>query len=603
MPHYFPAGMPRHLDYVANAVPEVLLSSARTWGERIAVVDGEQTLSHVELLAQAKAVAADLAAHGAGPGTVVGLHMPNTLGYFPAYYGALMTGAAVTLVNPLQPPTGLLKQLADAGATAVVTHPAHLGALEQVLADLPLTRVLVAPATWSGAATEEQTARARELARASGASAGGTGGAPGGAASSSGGAPWALLEDVVATGADFEPVLAGRDEVAHYAYTGGTTGKSKGVRVLHRNVLGNVTQMAAWRLHRAVVRDSEGFLALAPIESAGEPYIRAGEATGVQVPPLFHAQGLTTSSMFVLGGITIVLAGRFKPETFVNLVNEWEATYTSGNPPMYLSIAEYCRKSGATMPSMLVAISGAAPLDSTAIGRIGEAMPNAIVAEGYGLTEGTCMVTSSPFTRDSIQKVGTVGIPVCDTEIEIRDVDGTTVLPDGAEGELWVSGPQVTDGYSNAPEQTAAQYVDGWLRTGDIASRDADGFVRIHDRAKDMLIYNGYNVYPRELEDISAGHPDVAQIAVVGRPSAEVGEIPVAFVVPTAGVGGDGGAAGSGDGTTAGSGASAFDTEGFMAWVAERVLPYQKIREVRVVESLPASAAGKILKTELRDLL
>lgn len=562
MSHYFPPGMPRHLDYPTAAVPEVLIAAADTYGDRTAVVDGEETLGYDAMLAGARSVAADLAAHGIGPGSVVGLHMPNILHYFTAYYGALLTGAAVTLVNPLQPAPALAKQLADAGAQALITHPAHLRPVTEVAEELGLARVLVTAPSWSADADEKQLALAAEVT--------GTG-------------PYASFAEVLAAPApDFEPVLADRDAVAHYAYTGGTTGKSKGVRVLHRNVLGNITQMAAWRLHSTIDRDEDGILRLTHIESLGTPYVVPGEAATIQVPPLFHAQGLTSGGMFILGGVTIVLAGRFKPQAFVELTNRWQAAYASGNPPMYLALAAHCRATGDSMPSMKLAISGAAPLDSTAVSRIAEAMPNAVIGEGYGLTEGTCMVTSTPVQPGTTQKIGSVGIPVCDTEVEIRSTTGTEVLPDGREGELWVRGPQVTDGYSNAPEQTAAQFVDGWLRTGDIASRDDEGFIRIHDRAKDMLIYKGYNVYPRELEDIAAGHPGVARIAVVGRPADEAGEIPVAFVEPAS---------------------ADLTPEELMSWVAERVLPYQKIREVHIVDELPTSAAGKILKTELRKQL
>ena len=179
--------------------------------------------------------------------------------------------------------------------------------------------------------------------------------------------------------------------------------------------------------------------------------------------------------------------------------------------------------------------------------------------------------------------VGTVGVPGPDTEVEVRSPDGLTVLGDGEEGELWIRGPQVTAGYANAPEKTAEQFVDGWLRTGDIASRDERGFFRIHDRAKDMIIYKGYNVYPRELEDIASKHPDVAKVAVVGKPDAEAGEIPVAFVIR--------------------SEDSELSESELINFVAADVLPYQKIRHVYFVTELPTSAAGKILKTELRDRL
>ncbi|HLS34281.1 MAG TPA: AMP-binding protein, partial [Brevibacterium sp.] len=329
----------------------------------------------------------------------------------------------------------------------------------------------------------------------------------------------------------FTPVLNDSAEVAHYQFTGGTTGRSKAVRVLHRNVLDNVTQVAAWRLHSRVVRDADGDLALEHIDTLDEPLLRPGAGVGIQVPPLFHAQGIATIALFVLGGITTVLTGRFRPETFIDLCDRWQAEYTSGNPPMYLALAAYSAKTGRTAPTIRAAMSGAAPLDATSLGRISEVMPNAVVGEGYGLTEGTCVVTASDITRNGVRRPGTVGVPIADTRLQIRSADGLEVLPTGSEGELWVHGPQVTAGYADAPELTAAQFVDGWLRTGDVASIDEEGFVRIHDRAKDMLLYKGYNVYPRELEDILGSHPRVAQAAVVGRPDADVGEVPIAFVV------------------------------------------------------------------------
>ncbi|MEP9385068.1 AMP-binding protein [Nocardioides sp. KR10-350] len=211
-----------------------------------------------------------------------------------------------------------------------------------------------------------------------------------------------------------------------------------------------------------------------------------------------------------------------------------------------------------------------------------EIFPSAMLNEGYGLTEGTCLVTSAPGFHGARRKLGSVGLPVPDTEVEIRDAVGR-VLPAGEPGELWVRGPQVTAGYQGHPELTREQYADGWLRTGDVGYIDEEGFVFISDRLKDMLIYKGYNVYPRELEELLVQHPAVTSAAVVGRSDPSVGQIPVAFVVarPRAEV----------------------DPEELKAYVAERVLPYKKVREVHLVPSLPANPAGKILKTELRSRL
>lgn len=632
---YFPAGMPRQLDYTAAAVPEILLSSAKRYPDRIAFVDGDDTLTFSELLARASRLAHRLADDGAGPGRVVAIQLPNTLDFPVAYYGALLTGAAVTLVNPLQPAPALARQLTDARAHLLITHPAHLTAAIETAPDLDLTRVLVTDVTWAGPATDEQLTTARELladasqprftsfddpiaaptATGPAAEAPGTGPATSAEAAPADPAasPTVRTDSAAPT---FTPVLADPDQVAHYQFTGGTTGRSKAVRVVHRNVVDNVTQVAAWRLHSRVVRDEDGDLALVPIDTLGEPLLRPGAGVAIQVPPLFHAQGIASIALFTLGGVTTVLTGRFRPEAFIDLCDRWQAEYTSGNPPMYLALAAHAAKTGRTAPTIRAAMSGAAPLDATSLSRITEVMPNAIVGEGYGLTEGTCVVTASDITVGGTRKPGTVGVPLADTQLEVRSADGSEVLPAGHEGELWVRGPQVTAGYADAPELTAAQFIDGWLRTGDVASIDAEGFVRIHDRAKDMLLYKGYNVYPRELEDILSAHPNVAQAAVVGRPDADVGEVPIAFIVhrpdapqadaSQASAPQDSAAQASADqaGTSQPTSAPGdADAQALMDWFAGQVLPYQKVREVHFVDALPTSTAGKVLKTELRARL
>ena len=201
------------------------------------------------------------------------------------------------------------------------------------------------------------------------------------------------------------------------------------------------------------------------------------------------------------------------------------------------------------------------------------------MVEGYGLTEATCLVSSAPLTAGGEYRLGSVGLPTFDTQVEIRSYDGTVLGPD-ERGELWVRGPQVTDGYLNHPEITAAQYVDGWLDTGDIAYRDGDGYLFICDRAKDMLIYKGYNVYPRELEEILVTHPSVRPrpwwAATRARSVRSLSR------------------------SSSPSLASTWTPLAVMAYVAERVLPYKKIRDVVVVDELPTSAAGKIQKVQLR---
>lgn len=607
-PGYYPAHMPRALDYVPAAAPEILLSAAKRVPDRIAFVDGEDTITFAQLRDRALHLASRLAADGAGPGRVVGIQLPNVLDFPVAYFGALLTGAAVTLVNPLQPAPALARQLTDASAHLLIVHPAHLEAARAAAPEAGLTRVLVTEPSWAGPAAEAEVTIARSLTSDPAQPVFVAFSTPDPTAAGTGTSADTSSAETAGTPTAFAPVIVDREEVAHFQFTGGTTGRSKAVRVLHRNVLGNLTQAAAWRLHSRVVRDADGDLTLAPIEELGAPLLQPGEGVSIQVPPLFHAQGISSLAMFVLGGITTVLTGRFRPDTFLDLCDRWQAQYTSGNPPMYLALAAHSATTGRQATSIRAALSGAAPLDATSLARIAQVMPNAIVGEGYGLTEGTCIVTASDLTPGGVRRAGTVGVPIPDTRVEIRSADGTQVLPTGTEGELWAHGPQVTDGYHGAPELTAAQYVDGWLRTGDIASIDDEGFVRIHDRAKDMLLYKGYNVYPRELEDIVTAHPRVAQAAVVGRPDAEVGEIPVAFIVPTPATAADAAAEAA---APSAAGPRAQDqaaqdgdlTQQIMDWFAGQVLPYQKIREVHLVDALPTSAAGKVLKTELRTQL
>ncbi|MGW6460675.1 class I adenylate-forming enzyme family protein [Streptomyces sp. NPDC055078] len=177
-------------------------------------------------------------------------------------------------------------------------------------------------------------------------------------------------------------------------------------------------------------------------------------------------------------------------------------------------------------------------------------------------------------------------MPVFDTEVQIRAADGETVLPAGEKGEIWARGPQIADGYHDDPVRTAEQFRDGWLRTGDLAWRDEDGWVFLAGREKDMLIYKGYNVYPHLLEEILGTHPAVAQSSVVGAAKEGVGEIPVAFVI-----------------TRPGADKAPGLADALMAYVAERVAPYHRVRELHLVDALPVSPTGKVLKRELRARL
>ena len=537
------------LTYPDTSMAVVPASMAALYGDRAAVVDGDTTLTYAELDSRSAAVASALKSAGVAERDVVLIYLTNSIEFVVAYYGSLRAGATVTLVNPLQPVPGLHRQIVETGAVAGFTQAEQSDRLLSAAAGSPLSTVVIV----------DGTAAAVEGVRVT------------------------SLGEFTAGHTEAPAVTVSSDDVAHLAFTGGTTGVSKGVRVLHRNVLGNVTQMIGWRAGHAIEVGDDGLLRLTPREGSARGVV-PGDAATVVVSPLFHAHALINMSFLLLCGATHVFAGRFEPGRMLALIERHRASYVTGSPAMWHALAVHPDVESRDLTSVRVVSSGAAPIDLVTLEQLEKAFPAAAIVEGYGLTEATCLVSSAPLTAEGQYRLGSVGLPTFDTEVEIRAADEPSiVLPAGERGQLWVRGPQVTDGYLGHPEKTAEQFVDGWLDTGDIAYRDADGYIYICDRAKDMLIYKGYNVYPRELEEILVTHADVAAAAVVGREAGHVGQEPVAFLVPKDG--------------------HVIDEDAVAAFVAEQVLPYKKIRDVFVVGELPTSAAGKIQKVALRQRL
>ncbi|QFG22220.1 class I adenylate-forming enzyme family protein [Actinomadura sp. WMMB 499] len=563
--------MPTSLDHPRLSAGELFAAAARLYGDRVAVVDGAERLTFAQLHAHAAGFARAVRDTGVRDGDVVLLHLSNSVWFPVAYYGALLAGATVSPANPLQPAPGLRAQLDDTGAVLAVSHPAHVGALLEAAAprndrsDLR-TIVLVPPSACAPSAGDPPAGTATvDLADMADLPAGRVD-----LAGMTDGRPAAAPR-----------ITVGADDVAHIAYTGGTTGVPKGVRVLHRNVVANAVQMTAWRAAHLVAVTGNGALRLDPIPGLPDAGVRPGDAVTVMVPPLFHAHALIHLNFLLLCGTTVVFTGRFSPERLLEAIEDHRATYVTGSPAMWHALLDSPELGDRDLSSVQVISSGAAPIDAAALRALGAAFPGAMLSEGYGMTEATCLVAATPLLRGGRRSPGSVGLPVPGTTVRIRPVGGgADVLGPNETGELWVRGPQVTAGYLNAPEVTAEQFTDGWLRTGDVGHVDEEGFVFVADRAKDMLIYKGYNVYPRELEDVLHGHPGVARAAVVARSAPRVGQEPVAFVVPRPG--------------------ARVDPDEVMAFVAERVLPYKRIRAVHVVGALPTSPAGKVVKAELR---
>lgn len=548
------------MDYPEVPVGAMLAGSAHRFGERTAVHYYGRELTFTQLYARASAFAQALRAAGIGRGDVVALHLPNCPQYAIAYYGTLMAGATFSPANPLLPPADLGAQLADCAAVAAVTWAPVAPTLAAVL---PQTRIRLVLATDRAQALDP-------------------------------GAP------VVVPGAqDFEAFHADapqtppdvpidvHTDLAHLAYTGGTTGRSKGVLLPHRNVVVNTLQSACWGSGSVPGIDGAGGLVLDQVEPPEERPVRLGSGCAVNVTPWFHAMG-TIGGMNapVLRGDTLVLHDRFDPGAYLADAERFRVTTLGGAPPLFGALLRHPDLATRDLSSVRSIASGAAPMPVEMIEALRRRFgPDVVISEGYGLTEVTMVATQGPLARSAVRKPGTVGPPVFDTEIRIVDpaATGLEPLPPGQPGEVCIRGPQVMVGYKDRPEETAAALVDGWLRTGDIGALDEDGYLSIVDRKKDMLLYKGYNVYPRELEELLHARPGVVGAAVVGRPDPLAGELPVAFVVAP--------------------GLGSTDADALMEAVNAQVLPYKRLREVHLVDEIPVSAAGKVLKRALRERL
>ncbi|GAB2753023.1 class I adenylate-forming enzyme family protein [Amycolatopsis magusensis] len=547
-----PPGLPRSLHYPEVPVGSILAGSAARYGGRTAFRQGGAQLSHEQLWRSACRFANALGAHGVGPGDVVAIHLPNCLSYPIAYYGTLLAGATCTPANPLLPPDDLAAQLSDSGAVVAVTCGAASGLLTSVLDRTEVRVVLVAnPIGELPPGAVEFSAFYREA-------------------------------------NDHRPDVTFdvRETVAHLAYTGGTTGRSKGVRLPHHHVVVNTVQYSSWSHGAVPALNADGDLVLDQVGAAEEWPVRLGTGVTINLTPWFHAMGIIAAlNAAVLTGYSVVLHDRLDPAAYLADAERLRVTMMGGAPALFAALLAAPDFQTRDLTSVRLVTSGAAPLPVSTLKTLRERLPHAVVAEGYGLTEVTMGAAAAPAFRSGVRKPGTVGVPLADTEVKIVAAEGgEEPLPTGSRGEVCLRGPQVMAGYHNRPEETADVLRDGWLHTGDIGTLDEDGYLSLVDRKKDLLLYKGYNVYPRELEELLAAQPAVAVAAVVGRPDEAVGELPVAFVVR---------AAGHADATEA----------DLMATVNGLVLPYKRLRELHFVEKLPVSGAGKILKRKLREQL
>jgi len=346
-------------------------------------------------------------------------------------------------------------------------------------------------------------------------------------------------------------------DIACLQYTGGTTGTSKGAMLTHANLVTNAYQTEHWL-------------------SCGEhrPEVM------VAALPLFHIYAMTCvmiSSVFAGG--TVIILPRFELRSALNMVRKYRPTMFHGVPTMYVAFNNTPNVERYGFKSLRVCMSGGAALPVEVMQRF-EKLTGGRLVEGYGLTEASPVTHVNP--PDGRAKAGSIGLPIPDTEVRIVDLKtGTSELPMGEAGEIAIRGPQVMKGYWNKPAETAQVLHDGWLRTGDIAWCDKAGYYYIVDRKKDMIIAGGFNIYPREVEEVLFGHPQIKEAAVVGVPDEYRGETVKAFIVLK-------------DGTAA-------SAEEIISFCRGRLSAYKVPRQIVFRDSLPKSGVGKYLRRELRN--
>jgi len=516
---------PTRLPYPEHSVPELLARSARLWPAAIALVDGATDAEYTfERLHQAvRGMARTLQDEGIEKGDRLAIVAPNSPEWIVVFQGALLAGATVTTLNPLYKQREIRHQFDDSGPKIVFASRETEEAVRAV---------------WDGDDGFHLTGEA-----------------------------WSMAD-----GAAGEPDPVSIDphvDLAVLPYSSGTTGPPKGVMLTHFNLVANTHQILGSGL---IDRYS----------------------TMIDFLPFFHIYGMSVlMNTGLAAGATQVVMGAFDPGRFLQLIAQRRATNLFVVPPAMVALAHLGQDVPADLSSVRFVMSGAAPLPSEVAATVADRYDVEVI-QGYGMTEASPVTHVSIVGRD---KQGTVGPPVADTRQKVVDPETGAEVPIGEIGELLVEGPQVMRGYfgrDDATEESVLVEPDPegehpwsgrWLRTGDIVTMDDEGYVTIHDRAKEMIKYRGYQIAPAEIEAVLVEHPDITDAAVSSKASDDGSsdELAVAFVVVADG--------------------ADLTAEMVQAHVEERVAPYKKVREVRFVGTIPKNASGKILRRDLKDTL
>ncbi|ANU12771.1 Long-chain-fatty-acid--CoA ligase [Planococcus halocryophilus Or1] len=543
---HYPPEVPHTLTYPSMPVQEYLTQAYKKYPQKVAVHFMGKELSYEELYQSSMKFANYLQKLGIKKGDRVSIMLPNCPQAVISFYGILYAGGIVVMTNPLYTEREIVYQMNDSGAKAIISLDILFPRISKAIKETQLENVIVTgikdyltfPKNLVYPFIQKKqygmTVKVEHR-----------------------GINHLFTEimktaqpTVVETPFDFE------EDLALLQYTGGTTGSPKGVMLTHKNLISNATMCDSW-LYKC----------------------KKGEETIMGIIPLFHVYGLTTVLILsVMLGNKMVLLPKFDPETALKTINKQKPTLFPGAPTLYIGLMSHPDIAKYDLSSIEACMSGSAPLPAEVQEKF-EALTGGKLVEGYGLTETSPVTHSNLVWGERIK--GSVGIPYPDTDCKIFQTGTTIPIPNGEIGEIAIQGPQVMKGYWNKPEETAATIVDGWLLTGDLGYMDDEGHFFIVDRKKDMIIAGGFNIYPREIEEVLYEHEAVQECVVAGIPDPYRGETVKAYIVLKEGY--------------------TVTEEELNAYCREQLASFKVPRVYEFRKELPKTAIGKILRRSLVD--
>lgn len=533
---HYPAEVPKEPEFERITLPEALSRTAERFPGHAALNLMGKTVTYRELEDLVNRFARALSGLGVAEGDRVAMLLPNIPQIVIANYATFRIGAVAAMNNPLYTERELSHQINTSGATVLVTLDMLYPAAVKLLETTTLQKIIVCslndylPESMAGKKTEIEPRQN----------------------------VYSFMDLLESHSGGPVENRAQWDAVGTHLYTGGTTGVSKGVMLTHANMSCNTQQLRLWF-----------------------PTAKEGEESTVAIFPFFHSAGFTgVQNMAIYSGWTDILVPRPEPEIIIKVLQNFRPTFFPGVPTIYFGILAREEFKDLDLSFVKAFLAGAAPLPTSVINQLKQ-LSDAPVINVYGLTEICPMGTATPFAGP--EKPGTVGVPLPATDLKIMDPEtGQKEMGVGEPGEICFKGPQVMKGYYENPGETSKVLKDGWLYTGDIGYLDADGFLTLVDRKKDMIIASGYNIYPNEIDEILYEHPQVLEACTIGVPDEYRGETVKSYIVPRP--------------------EGAVTEAEIIEHCKKKLAAYKVPKKIAFVDALPKSTVGKILRRKLREL-